>query len=262
MSAHSAANVYTWQLFRGYAMEKERRVFLVPSGDLGWIALRSALRSSAQIEYLGEASSTQRAVALIQMLHPDVVIAARSIDDEPVTSLLREIAYLELPTSDETLATLGMHVVVCAHRFPPAELPELAALGVASYLLWDDFTPDLLETLINTAVLPRFTVLSRRVAEIFALIRVSGFASASEAVELDSREQFILDALAGGKGEKEIANELRVSLRVIQRHIQRLKTKYDAPNLYVLGMRAGSCHYDLLSREAKLMPWNKDERLA
>ena len=57
-------------------------------------------------------------------------------------------------------------------------------------------------------------------------------------IALSDREQAVLNALAEGMTQKEIAASTHLSVRTVKRIVAQLEEKLDAPSPFVLGARA------------------------
>lgn len=58
-----------------------RTVFLIPSDNLGWDVVRTALRAMDDVETLGEVSDLSQAHVAICVDVPDTILAATVVDD-------------------------------------------------------------------------------------------------------------------------------------------------------------------------------------
>jgi len=63
------------------------------------------------------------------------------------------------------------------------------------------------------------------------------------AIELSEREQTVLRQLAAGHGERAIAECEHMSLRTVKRTVASLEVKFEAPNRFVMAIRATQLGY-------------------
>jgi DNA-binding NarL/FixJ family response regulator len=181
------------------------------------------LSGESDIEVVGEASNGAEAVALAASQHPDVMLMDIRM---PVIDGLEATRRI---TGDESLVTT--RVVILTTFDLDEYVHEALRAGASGFLLKDTLPVDLLSAVRVVAagdalIAPRIT---RRLIEEFT--RRPTPASTSEAGELDQltgRERQVLELVARGQSNAEIAAALYVSHATVKTHVSRLLMKLDA----------------------------------
>ena len=182
------------------------------------------LAGEDDIEVVGEASNGVEAVALAASVHPDVMLmdvrmpvmdgleATRRISGDPSMSSTRVII----------LTTFDLDEYV----------HEALRAGASGFLLKDTLPVDLLTAVRVVAdgdalIAPKIT---RRLIEEFAKRpEPSGAGAANAALDqLTDREREVLELVARGQSNAEIAAGLYVSHATVKTHVSRLLMKLDA----------------------------------
>ena len=184
--------------------------------------LVAMLRAEPEFEVVGEAASGHEAVSLVERIAPDVLLLDLEMPALDGVGVLRRLRELESPT----------RVIVFTVFDTDERIIAAVEAGASGYLLKG---------------VPR--------AEIFAAIRVvhgggsllqpvvastvlrhvaargrSGDAAAARAINLTPRESSVLQHLARGRSNKQIAAALGVSERTVKFHVSTLFTKLGATN--------------------------------
>jgi len=197
------------------------RVLLADDHDITRQGVRSMLEASGEIVVVGEAMDGAQAVAQARTLRPDVVLMD-----------------IQMPLMDGLEATRILHTeapdlpVVILTTFQTAEsVAEAFGAGAKGYLLKDADAADLIaavraarrgEALLAPAVADRLAAL--------ATLQPSGPTSPSNPDTLNEREQEILQLLARGARNKEIAAQLFLSIKTVEYHLAHLFTKLGVSN--------------------------------
>ena len=182
------------------------------------------LSGEPDIEVVGEASNGAEAVALAASEHPDVMLMDVRM---PVMDGLEATRRI---TGDESLAST--RVVILTTFDLDEYVHEALRAGASGFLLKDTLPVDLLNAVRVVAagdalIAPRIT---RRLIEEFAR-RPQQPSAASAGVALDQlteREREVLELVARGQSNAEIAAGLYVSHATVKTHVSRLLMKLDA----------------------------------
>ncbi|ANS63215.1 response regulatory protein [Streptomyces lincolnensis] len=171
--------------------------------------LRALLSSEEGIDVVGEAATGEEALAMAASLRPDVVLMDLQLDGrmDGVT------ATRHLTSSGEA----GPRVLVLTMFDTDADITRAIEAGATGYLLKAE-RPDELFTAIRDAAAGR-TALSAPVADRL-LTRLR-----SPSPALSPREQDILQQLAHGLGNREIARALFISEATVKTHLGRIYGK-------------------------------------
>jgi DNA-binding NarL/FixJ family response regulator len=97
----------------------------------------------------------------------------------------------------------------------------MADVDVTACLLWRDLSPAMFEHVLALILQARFRFGSEAVAEAFVSSRESSFTTTS--LPLSPRQRDVLNLIAAGMTNQEIANRLRISPNTVGSHIQRMK---------------------------------------
>jgi DNA-binding NarL/FixJ family response regulator len=192
------------------------RVLLVDDNAIVRRGIASLLAESAEIEVVGEAADGREAVARAAELRPDVVcldVRMPVMDGVAAAGPLSEKAkVLMLSYSDER------HLVTGAIRN-----------GAAGYLVHGRFEPEELEQRI-VAVARGEMVLSPAVTPaVFDVLRRAPGSDNDSRQEglgaLTAREREILNLLARGRSNRDIAEELFITNKTVKNHLSRIYEK-------------------------------------
>lgn len=194
------------------------RVLLADDQALVRAGFRKILEAEADIDVVGEAADGAEAVAKAERLSPDVILMDIRMPRLDGIAATRRIADAGLPTRVLILTTFGLDEYVC----------EALRAGASGFLLKDAPPEDLVaavevvargEALLDPAV-------TRGVVEAFA--RLPPEPSAPTALqELTAREREVLQLLAQGRSNAEIAQRLVVSEGTVKTHVARILQKLD-----------------------------------
>lgn len=213
-----------------------RTVLLVPSNELGWAEIRETIRNHPAFRLAGEVQAldfAERPVTLAEC-RPQLILAGTSIRDRSTLPLLTA---LRARCQEAILAVFAAHL-------DEHEAYALTALGATGYLAWHDLDRPTLSRSLELLGTGRMLIISRSLAPVVipALHRAR---IESRRSELSDWEQRVLRWLAAGLTEKEIAASEGASRRTVERTIARLKRRFEAPNLFALGVRV--CCEDVLT---------------
>jgi len=189
------------------------RVMIVDDHHLAREGLKAVLSASG-VEVVGVAASGEEAVELAQSLVPDIVLMdvrlGPGIDGLEAT---RRIKALGLPTR---ILMLTLHEM-------PAYVREALAAGAAGYVLKDTAIGDLRAAIDQ--------VLAGHSAIPLNLINAALRAPAAPArtgdlsALLTPREERVVDSIAQGMTNKEIAKALAISPATVKAHVERILAK-------------------------------------
>ncbi|HEX9260699.1 MAG TPA: response regulator transcription factor [Acidimicrobiales bacterium] len=192
------------------------------------------LSGEADIEVVGEAGNGAEALALAAREHPDVVLMDVRM---PVMDGLEATRHI---TGDPSLAST--RVVILTTFDLDEYVHEGLRAGASGFLLKDTLPTDLINAVRVVAagdalISPRVT---RRLIEEFARRPESGPAKAALAAleQLTDREREVLELVAKGQSNAEIAAGLFVSHATVKTHVSRLLMKLDARDRAQLVMLA------------------------
>jgi DNA-binding NarL/FixJ family response regulator len=201
-----------------------RNVLLIPSDDIGWQSRRAMLYRMEDVQVVGGGFDGD---ALAGDVEPDVVIAPVTLAGESSVPFLRTIRQ-RYPHS---------FIVVVGSGYQPNELVAFAEAGVRGYLVWSELDAPTLELCLRLAIFGKVIIGTASAGEAF-FEAVLSKTNAEVTVQLTPRERSVLDLLAQGLTDKEIAERFQISTSTVASHIHTICTKVDAKTRFDLGMIA------------------------
>ncbi|KAA9086836.1 response regulator [Microbacterium radiodurans] len=194
------------------------RVLIVDDQSLIRLGFRMVLDADPGIEVVGEAADGAAGLAAVASLHPDVV--------------LMDVRMPGMDGIEATRRITAEHPAAAVLVLTTFDLDEYAfgaiRAGAGGFLLKDARGDELVAAVRAVAagdatLSPRVT---RRMIELFGAAGLPTASSRTDA--LTGREQEVLDAMAAGMTNPEIAARLFLSESTVKTHIGRILTKLPA----------------------------------
>ena len=195
-------------------MPEQIRVLIVDDHEVVREGLRALLRRKPQLTVVGEAESVASAVAEARKTEPDVVVMDVRLPDGSGVEACREIRSRRPETKV---------LMLTSYADDDAVFASIMA-GATGYLLKQTHGQTLVdaieravrgESLLDPAVTQR--VLER--------VRNAGSSKDDELSLLSEQEQKILDLIAEGKTNKEIAQEIFLSDKTVKNYVSSILSK-------------------------------------
>ena len=204
--------------------------------------LRALLAMEDDFEVVGEARNGREAVQLAIKLHPEVVVMDIAM---PLLNGLEATRQILKDFPDTKVLILSAHS-------DNAYVDQAVRLGAAGFLLKQTCSEDLAaairevqkgNTIFSDSISKRFH--SRDAA---ALARGERFKQRNN--RLSSREAEVLQLIAEGKPNKQVAAELGVSFKTVDKHRQHLMAKLDIHD--VSGLTRYAIHAGIIESSVQL----------
>lgn len=187
--------------------------------------LRSLLSAEVDIEVVGEAENGRQAVQMVQRLSPDIVVMDIAMPQLNGLEAARQIIREGLPTKILMLSSYGDDEYV----------QQLAALGASGYLMKQTAATDLIKAIREASRGNAY--FSPSISKQLLDYCRNGRKNAPQSAELTSRELEVLQLVAEGNGNKQIASTLNLSIKTVEKHRQKLMNKLNIHDI------AGLTHY-------------------
>lgn len=193
-------------------MPDQIAVVIVDDHSLVRQGLRSLLQQYEDIDVVGEAGAVAEAVDVVKATAPDLVLLDLRLGEEEGVDVARA---LRADQVDVTILMLSVHDT-------SRHLREALAAGADGYLLKSVAADDLAagirsavagETVIGQEFVPKLLEDAQR-----------GVPMGQP--DVTKREQEVLELVADGLGNREIAEQLGISARTAQKHLENLFKKF------------------------------------
>ena len=207
------------------------RVLIADDQEIVRAGLAMLLDAQPDIEVVGQAADGLHAVALARELRPDVCLFDIRMPHLDGIEATRQLAG---PDVDDPL------VVVVITTFDLDEYVYGALKAGARGFLLKDAGPALLTQAIHAAALGDALIAPSVTARLLAsFARADRGEPPQPPIEpLTDREEAVLDSVARGKTNSEIADDLYISISTVKTHLASLMRKLDARNRVELAMWA------------------------
>ncbi|HYO10680.1 MAG TPA: response regulator transcription factor [Tepidisphaeraceae bacterium] len=208
------------------------RILLADDHQIVREGLRTLLNQHDDMEVIGEAADGRRAVELATELAPDVVVMDVGM---PGLNGIEATRQISLKGPETTVVALSMH---SDRRF----MGEMLKAGAKGYLLKDGAFEELATAI--RSVCDDKVYLSPKIADVVVddYVRRQGPAEPGAFAKLTPREREVLQLMAEGRATKEIAMDLRVSIKTVETHRRQIMEKlniYSVAELTKYAIREG-----------------------
>jgi DNA-binding NarL/FixJ family response regulator len=198
-------------------------VLIIDDHDIVRLGLEALLLRCPQVRLVGSADSLKAGLALIERLHPALVICDMGLGDSGGIATVR------------ALAAVARRLLVVSMQDEMLYAEQAFAAGADGYLMKDNVQANLVQAVLTVLHGGTWTSpqLNAKIANRHLRRNAAGRqASAQGLAALSPRELQVLDLLRAGKTTKEIAVLLHLSARTVDIHRANMKKK--------LGLRSGA----------------------
>jgi DNA-binding NarL/FixJ family response regulator len=192
------------------------RVLLVDDHPVVRDGLRWLFESAAGVEVVGEAGNGETAIRLVGELVPDVVLMDLAMPGMDGVEATRRI----------TVASPGTAVLVLTMSDSDASLVAAVTAGASGYVLKGAGQEDLLRA--TRAVADGQATFGSGVARRLLALVKSAHPGGGVFPELTAREREVLELMARGQGNTEIAHRLVVTEKTVRNNVSTILTKLHA----------------------------------
>ena len=179
--------------------------------------LRGLLAAETDMEVVGEAESGRQAVQLARRLLPDVLVMDIAM---PLLNGLQA-------TRQITQEVPSIRIIILSSYDDDHFVQQLTDAGAIGYLLKDTASTELIKAIReakqgNAYFSPS---VSKRLLECYRRAFLNGQPARRNTETLTSRESEVLQLIAEGNSNKQIAAELFISIKTVEKHRQQVMDK-------------------------------------
>jgi len=198
-------------------------VLLVDDHTIVRQGLKALLNSEKNITILGEAQTGREAVELAAQLRPMVVIMDLAMPRLNGAEATRQILKATPSTKIIVLSTYG----------DDEHVQQALGAGAAAYLLKQTAAEDVIDAIREVAKGNAYfsPPIAKRLREKTSANLAENAAPQQPNVELTQREAEVLQLIAEGYANKQIAAELNLSVKTVEKHRQQVMQKLDIHNI-------------------------------
>lgn len=202
-------------------MSSRVKIFLVDDHYMVIEGIQSLLKNEAKLELVGHAMSGESCLAFLRNNQPDVIFMDINLPDLSGIDLCKEVKQLYPSVFIIGLSTFNQQSFV----------EKMMHHGASGYLLKNATREELLHS-IETVMRGR-TYLSHEAA--MGLVKHNN----SDHPVLTRREKEVLELIAEGLTNQEIADKLFISISTVDTHRKNLLAKFEARNVAAMVSKAG-----------------------
>ncbi len=187
------------------------RVLLVDDHPVVRSGIRGLLEQAVDIEIVGEASTGEQALQMVEDAPPDVLLLDMELPDIQGTRVAQQI---QLLYPQVKLLALSAHD-------DSVYVKELLELGAAGYLMKEEAPDVIIEAVRGVARGEQGWVSRRIAAQITSWMQAGGAAG----MKLTPRELEVLHLIVQGKTNQAIAVDLDISEKTVEKYLRSIYTK-------------------------------------
>jgi len=177
---------------------------------------REILQKESDLEVVGEAGDGEETVKLAQKLKPDVAI---------IDIAMPRMNGIEATKQIKAISPKTAVLILTAYEYDQYVFALLEA-GAAGYLLKDVRGQEVIDAVraVRAGESVLHPVVARKALDHF--VRSDNKTKAAQSSLLTDREIEVLRSVARGRGNKEIAQDLNLSVRTVQAHLGNIFNKF------------------------------------
>ncbi len=185
--------------------------------------LTAILQRDPGIEVVAKFGSGEDAIDQVSIIRPDIVITEADMPEDVYTKLTRRIK--EVPPQTK--------IIVFTHTEQQSALVRALRLGARAYLSKHIGVDDLISSVHRVhagEVIISAPMAAKMLDEFVLLEKKKDAGQADQETNLSKRELEVLQLVASGTTNKEIANELFISENTVKGHLSRILEKMNVRN--------------------------------
>lgn len=187
------------------------RVVLADDHPVVRAGIRNLLEKVVDIEVVGEASTGQEALNLVDNVHPDVLLLDMELPDIKGTEVAQRLQSDKSPVKILALSAYDDGVYI----------RELLELGAAGYLIKEEAPETIVEAVRGVAYGEQGWVSRRIAAQMVSWVR----GDEREGLKLTAREMEVLKHVVEGNTNQNIAAKLGISEKTIEKYMEAIFAK-------------------------------------
>ncbi len=189
------------------------KVFLADDHEVLRDGLKALIQNTDDLEVVGEAADGNTTIQKVEQLQPDVVVMDISMPGCNGFSAFEEI---------KKLSPLTKVVFLTAHE-DPSFVQQFVKAGASGYILKRSASQELIKSLF--AIKDSVYIDPALTGQLLVQMRNDLETNNEPTVKLSMRERKVLELVAQGFSNKEIANSLSLSVRTVETYKARSMTK-------------------------------------
>lgn len=204
-------------------------IYVIHSYELGWDAVRAALRRWAPEDSYRSFATRKDIVEALPSIAPSIVLASNMIEGEsslPILAMLRQ--------------RLGEPLLISmfVNEMDSISIREFAQLNLNGFFQWGDLrTTKAVSAALHAALTPELLSATSAIAYSY-MGHAKTYSDAALEVEVTHRQRQVLRLLVEGHTYDAMALELKCSPRTIARDLERLASALHADNTFELIVRS------------------------
>ena len=202
---------------QGSAGDGKASVLLVDDHPVVRHGLARFIDKEPDLAVCGEADDAHEALAAIERLRPDVVVADLSLKGRPGLELVKDVE-ARFP---------GLPVLVLSMHDEGLWAERVLRAGARGYIMKQEATEQVVDALrrVLRGEVWVSAAMSARLLQRLAKARPAAAGAGSPLESLTDREMLVFQLIGSGLGTREIAERLSVSVKTAESHREHIKAK-------------------------------------
>lgn len=222
-------------------MDKEDKIKIIVADDHNLVreGIVALLQNNKEIEIVGQASDGVAAVLLAKQYNPDIVIMDLSM---PTLNGLEATYQIKRDVPD-------VKVLILTQHDNEEYIIQIIKAGASGYLLKSSVSEDLMKSIQGLQRGETFfsPTISKKILEDY-INKIKESEGGAKIQELSHREREVLQLIAEGKSNQEVAQKLFISVRTVEFHRANIMHKLKLPDITSLvkyAIQKGIIHVDI-----------------